>query len=57
MDHQVAEGQDAPVLPPWPNTDFEALSRRQSIVAWTVGALVGAILAVAAILAIAVELL
>jgi hypothetical protein len=56
MNHRVAEGQDAPLLPPWPNVDFEALSRRQSIVAWTVGALAGIVLAAAAILIFGVEL-
>ena len=55
--HRVAEGRDAPLPPPWPTTDFEALSRRQSIVAWTVGTLAGTAVAVAAIAAVAVELL
>jgi hypothetical protein len=53
MNDRVAEGQDAPLLPPWPSVDFEALSRRQSIVAWTIGAVIGIALAAVAILALA----
>lgn len=57
MNHPVADGRDAPLPPPWPTTDFEALSRRQSIVAWTLGTLAGIVLAVVAIAALAAELL
>ena len=52
MNEPAAQAQDAPLPPPWPTTDFEALTRRQSIVAWTVGLLLGVAIAAAAILAL-----
>ncbi len=57
MNEPAARAQDAPLPPPWPTTDFEALTRRQSIVAWTVGALVGTIVAAAAIVALVLDLI
>lgn len=52
MNEPAARAEDAPLPPPWPTTDFEALNRRQSIVAWTIGGMLGVALATAAILAL-----
>ena len=57
MNEPVARAEDAPLPPPWPTTDFEALNRRQSIVAWTVGTLAGTVVAVAAIVALVLDLI
>jgi hypothetical protein len=42
-----------PIPPPWPLPRFRALSRKQSIVAWLVGAFVGIALGAIAVLLLA----
>jgi hypothetical protein len=42
--------QDEPLPGPVPGADFERLSRRQSIIAWIAGWIVGLTLAIAVIL-------
>lgn len=45
---------DEPLPLPWPSPDFRRLDRRQSIIAWTIGLLVGTGIAAAVIVAIVV---
>jgi hypothetical protein len=51
----LRDDRDAPLPPPWPARGSGRLSRRQSIVAWVVGGLIGLLLA-AALIAVATGL-
>lgn len=44
-----------PLPPPIPGAEFERLNRRQSIVAWAIGTVVGIALAIGALLLLAPE--
>jgi hypothetical protein len=52
---EIRDERAAPLPPPWPARGSGRLSRRESIVAWVVGGLLGLLLA-AALIAVAVGL-
>jgi hypothetical protein len=51
------DARERPLPPPIPGTEFKRLTRRQSIIAWVVGAVVGAAVATAGILVVSSGLL
>jgi hypothetical protein len=51
----IRDEREMPLPPPWPARGSGRLSRRQSIVAWVLGGLIGLVLA-AALIAVAVGL-
>lgn len=53
----LGAAEDLPLPPPVPGAKFERLNRRQSLIAWAVGLIVGAALAAGALLALVPDLL
>lgn len=53
-DRTAGHDAEEPLLAPLPGPDFEALDRRQSVIAWCVGLAAGTLVAAATIVAIVV---